>query len=279
VIDAFTYSVVATLVELSLVAGVGAVGTPVNAGDAIGAFNNISAVLVEILFVFVVILVVFEFILVSNALSAFVALVISLLILVVFAVMLVVFEVILVSKALSAFVALVVSLVILVVFAVMLVVFEVILVSNALSAFVALVVSAVMLAVFAVTEVGKVAIVAELTPPTLFTVVAKLPLPDPATSPVKVVTAFAAITFVPITKPKFVLASAAVVAPVPPLFNAIVVALQIPDVIVPTVAISVPISFDAGILPFNLSAVMLPANFAFVILKSATPALALCKST
>ncbi len=126
------------------------------------------------------------------------------------------------------------------------------------------------LAVFAETEVGKPAIVAELTPPTVFTVVAKLPLPDPVTSPVKVVIAFAAITLVPITNPKLVLASAAVVAPVPPLFKAIVVPLQIPDVIVPTVVISVPI---------NLLAVILPANLALVILKSATPALALCKST
>jgi hypothetical protein len=187
VIDAFTYSVVAILVELSLVAGVGAVGTPVNAGDARGALKRMSAVLVEILFVFVVILAVFEVILVSNALSAFVALVVSLLILVVFA---------------------------------------------------------VMLAVFVLIEVGKVAMVAELTPPTLFTVVAKLPLPDPVISPVKVVIAFAAITFVPITKPKFVLASAAVVAPVPPL----------------------AIAID----PFILAEVKL---------LSATPAFALCRST
>lgn len=44
VIEAFTYSVVANLVELSLVAGVGAVGVPVNAGEAMGAFNIILAV-------------------------------------------------------------------------------------------------------------------------------------------------------------------------------------------------------------------------------------------
>ena len=177
--------------------------------------------------------------------------------------MLDVFEVILVSNALSAFVALVVS-------AVMLAVFEIILVSNALSALVALVVSAVILVVFDATEVGKPAIVEAVIPPTLFTVVAKLPFPDPVTSPVKVVIAFAAITLVPMTKPKFALASVAVVAPVPPLFNAIVVPLQTPDVMVPTVVISVPI---------NLFAAILPANFALVILKSATPALAFCKST
>ena len=155
----------------------------------------------------------------------------------VLAVILVVFDVILVSNPLSAFVALVVS-------AVILVVFDVILVSNALSAFVALVVSAVMLDVFAATEVGKPAIVEELIPPTVFTVVAKLPLPDPVISPVKVVVAFAAITLAPITKPKFVLASAAVVAPVPPLAIAIA-----------------------------------PLILAEVKLLSATPAFALCKST
>ena len=156
---------------------VGAVGTPVNAGDANGAFNNISAVLL-------VILVVFEVILVSKALSAFVALVISAVILDVFAaialvllVILEVLEVILVSSAFSAFVALVISAVILdvlaaiaFVFVVMLDVFDVIFVSKAFSAFVALVISAVILDVFAAMEVGKVAIVAELTPPTLFTV-------------------------------------------------------------------------------------------------------------
>ena len=94
---------------------------------------------------------------------------------------------------------------------------------------------------FAFTKVGKPAIVAAVIPPTLLTVVAKLPLPDPVTSPVKVVVAVAAITLVPITNPKLVLASAAVVAPVPPFVIAIV-----------------------------------PLIFAEVKLLSATPALALC---
>ena len=49
------------------VIAVGAVGTPVNTGDASGAFNKISAVLV-------VILDVFDVILVSNTDSAFIAL-------------------------------------------------------------------------------------------------------------------------------------------------------------------------------------------------------------
>ena len=88
---------------------------------------------------------------------------------------------------------------------------------------------------------GKVVIVAELTPPTAFTVVAKEPFPEPATSPVKVVVKFPAITSVPMTKPKFVLASAALEAPVPPFKTA-----------------------------------RLPLIFAEVILLSATPAFWLC---
>ena len=95
--------------------------------------------------------------------------------------------------------------------------------------------------------------------------VAKLPFPAPVTSPVKVVVKFAAITSVPITKPKFVLAATDEVPPVPPFAIAIAVPLHTPVVIVPTVVISVPISLDAA---------MLPANFAFVILPSATPAAA-----
>ena len=106
-----------------------------------------------------------------------------------------------------------------------------------------------MLEVFDETDVGKPAIVAELTPPTVFTVVAKLPLPDPTTSPVKVVIAFASMTLVPITNPKLVLASDAVIAPVPPLFNAIVVPLQTPVVIVPTLVSEVdPSNGDAPIV-------------------------------
>ena len=120
IIEAFTNSVVAIFVELSIVAGVGAVGVPVNTGEFIGAFKSISDVF------------------------------------------------------------------------------------------------AVILNVFELTLVGKVAIMLELTPPIVFTVVAKLPFPDPITSPVKVVVAFAAITSVPITKPKLVLAPPDVVAPVPP---------------------------------------------------------------
>jgi hypothetical protein len=45
----------------------------------------------------------------------------------------------------------------------------------------------VILAVFADTKVGKLAMVDELTPPILFTVVAKLPVPVPVTSPVNVI--------------------------------------------------------------------------------------------
>ena len=138
-------------------------GTPVNAGDASGAFNNISAVIL-------VILAVFEVILVSKAFSAVVALVISAVILAVFAAMelvllviLEVLDVILVSSAFSALVARVIS-------DVILEVLDVIFVSKPFSAVVALVISAVMLAVLAAMDVGRVAIVDELTPPTLFTV-------------------------------------------------------------------------------------------------------------
>ena len=42
-IDAFTNAVVAIAVELSLVVGVGAVGLPVNAGEASGAYDDIPA--------------------------------------------------------------------------------------------------------------------------------------------------------------------------------------------------------------------------------------------
>ena len=45
----------------------------------------------------------------------------------------------------------------------------------------------VILAVFADTEVGRLAMVDELTPPILLTVVAKLPVPVPVTSPVNVI--------------------------------------------------------------------------------------------
>ena len=108
-----TNAVVAICEVLVPVVAVGAVGNPVNVGDARGAFNNISAELLVILDVFAAIALVF---------------------------------------------------------AVMLDVFDVIFVSKAFSALVALVISAVILAVFAAMEVGKVAIVTELTPPTLFTV-------------------------------------------------------------------------------------------------------------
>ena len=95
-----------------------------------------------------VILALLEVILLSNAVSAAIALVIS-------AVMLAVF-------AASAVVALVTS-------AVKLAFVELILVFSAVSCVVALVISAVMLAVLAAIKVGKVEIVDELKPPTLFT--------------------------------------------------------------------------------------------------------------
>ena len=150
-----TKAVVAICVELLSNAGVGAVGVPVNEGDSIVARNNISAV-------FAVILAVLELIRVSNPASAFVALVIS-------AVILDVLDVILVLKAFSALVALVISAVILAVFALIAVVLL------------------VMLAVLDDINVGSVAMVEELTPPTLLVVVVNTPVPLPLTSPVKVI--------------------------------------------------------------------------------------------
>ena len=169
--------------------------------------------------------------------------------------MLAVFAITLVSKEFSAFVALVISAVILAVLADTLV-FKVAI----------LFVFAVMLDVFAFTDVGNPAIVAAAIPPTLFTVVAKLPLPDPVTSPVKVVLAVAAITSVPITKPKLVLAPAAVVAPVPPFAMAMVVPFHTPVVIVPTV-----FKFGRAVNVLLDVAVMLPAVVAVVALPDKFP--------
>ena len=81
--------------------------------------------------------------------------------------------------------------------------------------------------------------VAEIVPDTI-------EMPDPAVK--------GACTFVPITKPKFALASAAVVAPVPPLAIAISVALQIPLVIVPTLVKLEPVTVDFSVVPVNVPA-------------------------
>jgi hypothetical protein len=242
-IEFFTYSVVATFVELSLVAGVGAVGVPVNAGEASGAFKAKLVLIVAMSVEFAVMLVVFAAIAVALA------------------VMLAVFAFTLFVNVNSAALAVVASVVmavafvaieaVLVAIAVALAVMLVVLAATFVFSVAMLFVFAVMLAVFAATAVvlaeinpGKVAIVLELTPPTELTVVAKEPFPDPVTSPVNAVVALAAITSVPITKPRFVLAPAAVEAPVPPLAIAIV-----------------------------------PLIFAEVILLSATPAFALWRST
>jgi hypothetical protein len=215
VIEFLTYSVVATFVELSLVAGVGAVGTPVNAGEASGAFKAKFVLIVAMSVEFVVMLVVFAATFVFNVAMLFA-----------FAVILAVFADTFVFNVAMLFA-----------FAVILAVFADTFVFSVAMLFP----FAVMLAVLAATFVGNAAIVLALTPPTEFTVVAKDPFPEPDTSPVKVVVKFAAITSVPITKPKLVLASAALAAPVP---------------------------------PFKTASV--PLIFAEVILLSATPAFALC---
>ena len=133
----------------------GAVGVPVNEGDAIVALNAISEV-------FVVILEVLEVILVSNPASAFVALVISAVMLDVFAAIEFVLAVILDVFAEIAFVFDVILALLVAISAILLVILEVF---EAIEF-----VLDVMLAVFAAIDVGKVAIVDEITPPTLFTV-------------------------------------------------------------------------------------------------------------
>jgi hypothetical protein len=125
-----TNCVVAICVVLVDNAAVGAVGVPVNDGDAIVALSNMSAVFAVILAVFALIAVVLIVMLAVLAVIAFVLLVI------------------LAVLALMA----VVLLVMLAVFALMAVVLLVI------------------LAVLEAINVGNVVIVVELTPPTLFTV-------------------------------------------------------------------------------------------------------------
>ena len=154
-----TNSVVAICVVLVPAAAVGAEGIPVNVGEAMVALNAISLVLVVtllsievILDVLLTILLVFVVTLVSSE------------------VILDVFELIFVSNVNSAFVALATSLV-------KLALVVAILVVKSFSAVVALVISAVILDVFAAIKVGSVEIVAELKPPTLFTV------GDPAVPP------------------------------------------------------------------------------------------------
>jgi hypothetical protein len=102
--------------------------------------------------------------------------------------------------------------------------------------------------------------------PLLLSVVEKVPEPVPVTSPDKVVVALPAITSVPIVKPKLVLASEAVVAPVPPFAIAIVVPLQVPLVIVPTV-----FKFDKEVNVVFEVAVIFPAVIAVVALPDKSP--------
>ena len=64
------------------------------------------------------------------------------------------------------------------------------------------------------TVVGKVAIVEEFIPPTLFTVVAKLPVPLPVTSPVKVIVWSPVLDPLNVEIPNFVFMVAIVSSPV-----------------------------------------------------------------
>ena len=154
----------------------GAVGVPVNEGDAIVALNAISEV-------FVVILEVFEIILVSNPASALVALAISAVMLDVFAEIAFVLAVILAVFVAIALVLLVILALLVAISAALVVILEVLAVTlvfnEVISAILIVILEVfaaiefvldVMLAVFAAIDVGKVAIVDEITPPTLFTV-------------------------------------------------------------------------------------------------------------
>ena len=102
------------------------------------------------------------------------------------------------------------------IFAVILVVFAL---TFVVKVFMLLVLLLILLA-FVVIKPGNEAMVEELTPPTLLMVVVILPFPEPLTSPVNEVVAFAAITSVPMTNPKLALAPAAVEEPVPPFVTA-----------------------------------------------------------
>ena len=153
-----TNAVVANWFVLVPGAAVGAVGVPVNDGDAIVALNAISEIFVVILEVFDVILAVFDVTLIfKEAISS------------VFVVMLEVFEAI----KFVLFVILVVFAAIEFVLAVILDVFaEIALVLDVIFALLVAIslIFEVILDVFDAIDVGKVAIVDELTPPTLFTV-------------------------------------------------------------------------------------------------------------
>ena len=139
-----TNAVVAICVVLVPGAAVGAVGVPVNEGESIVARNKISAMLAVIEAVFAAMAVVLLVMLAVFAAMAFVLLVIE----AVLAAIAIVLLVMLAVFAAIAFVLLVIEAVLAAILVVLL----------------------VMLAVFEAIKVGNVAIVEELTPPTLFTV-------------------------------------------------------------------------------------------------------------
>ena len=139
-------------------AAVGAIGVPVNVGDALFAFKAIAAVLEVMLAVFAAIFVVFVVIFVLFvAMSA------------IFAVILDVFDVILVSKAVMLFVLAVILAVLATIFVVFVVMFVLFIAMSAMFAVILDVLDAIF-KVFVVTVAGNVEIVDELTPPTMFTV-------------------------------------------------------------------------------------------------------------
>jgi hypothetical protein len=155
---ACTNSVVAICVVFVPSAAVGAIGVPVNVGDALFAFKAIAAVFAEILAVFAAIFAVFVVIFVLFvAMSA------------VFDVILAVFDNTLESKSIMLFLFAVILAVLAAIFVVFVKIFALFVAISAIFAVILAVLDAIF-EVLVVTVAGSVEIVDELTPPMLFTV-------------------------------------------------------------------------------------------------------------
>ena len=172
---ACTNSVVAICVVFVPSAAVGATGVPVNVGDALFAFKAISAIFAVMLDVLAAMAVVLEVILeVFAAIET------------VFAVILAVLDVTLVFKVTISFEFVVIFAALMPILFVFVAMFVALVAIAAVFAVILEVLDAIF-AVFVVTAPGNVAMVAELTPPTLLIVVGKVPVPLPVTSPVNVI--------------------------------------------------------------------------------------------
>jgi hypothetical protein len=155
---ACTNSVVAICVVFVPSAAVGAIGVPVNVGDALFAFKAIAAVFAVILAVFAAIFAVFVVIFVLFvAMSA------------VFDVILAVFDNTLESKSIMLFLFAVILAVLAAIFVVFVKIFALFVAISAIFAVILAVLDAIF-EVLVVTVAGSIEIVDELTPPILFTV-------------------------------------------------------------------------------------------------------------